>query len=200
MSNSVSIGASLSSHMLFHVLLMNAAAPVAALWALCAVLKRFRLGGFGLTVATFFQIVFLWGWHAPSVLEYALSNVPRHLMMQFSLFAAASVFWFAVFSQRNADRWRAILALLATSKLYCLLGVLIMFAPVSLYSGAELSHGHKLDGLSDQQLAGLVMLLACPPTYLLIGIIIAAQWICELAQRHHLAWMPDESLASSQGN
>jgi putative membrane protein len=121
--------------------------------------------------------------------------------MQLSLCAAAAIFWLAVLSQRSAALWRAMLALLLTSKLYCLLGVLLLFAPVSLYSEVDLSHGHATHALEDQQMAGLLMLLACPPTYVLVGVFIAAKWVREIARPDHVGWAPEEKgLASCRGD
>jgi putative membrane protein len=194
------IVSSLAVHMGLHVLLMNAAAPLAAV-QVRSLLGSVRIRGRGLALATLIQIALLWAWHAPSVLERALDSAFLHVIMQFSLFAAAAIFWFAVLSQRGADLWRAILALLLTSKLYCLLGVLLLFAPVSLYSDVDLSHGHAARALDDQQTAGLLMLLACPPTYVLVGIIVATKWVREIARSDHLGWAPEaKGPASYQGN
>jgi putative membrane protein len=187
--------------MVQHMLLMNAAAPLAALLVLRAQIKPFRLSGRGLALATLVQLALLWGWHAPTVLERALGSILLHEIMQLSLFVAASVFWCAVLSQRSADLWRAILALLLTSKLYCLLGVLLLLAPVSLYAEVDLSHSHWPGTLDDQQLAGLLMLLVCPATYLLSGVIMAAQWLGEIANPDHVGWIPEaKALASCQGS
>jgi putative membrane protein len=196
MSTQNLIVSSLAVHMGLHVLLMNAAAPIAAAQAR-SVLESFRIGGCGLALATLIQIALLWAWHAPSVLERALDSALLHGIMQFSLFASAAIFWFAVLSQRNADLWRAILALLLTSKLYCLLGVLLLFAPVSLYSDVHLTHGHAATALNDQQVAGLLMLLACPPTYVLAGVIMAAKWVREMARPDHVGWVPETKSVAS---
>ena len=37
-----------------------------------------------------------------------------------------------------------------------------------------------MSGLADQQLAGLLMITACPLTYVTAGVIIAARWVLEL--------------------
>jgi putative membrane protein len=50
--------------------------------------------------------------------------------------------------------------------------VLLTFAPRALYA----SHTH-LGTLDDQQLAGLIMLIACPATYLLAAVILAGRWL-----------------------
>jgi putative membrane protein len=163
----------LSAQMLLHVLLMNAAAPSLALALRGATVPAWmRL----LAPATVVQVVALWGWHAPPGLDAALGSALLHAAMQASLFLCALWFWLAVFSAEA--RWRAILALLVTGKLFCLMGVLLVFAPRTLYPG--LASGTHAATLADQQLAGLLMLAACPATYVVAGVVIAARWLARL--------------------
>jgi putative membrane protein len=106
-----------------------------------------------------------------------------HTVMHVSFLAAALWFWLAVLSDRSTMRWRALFALLITGKLFCLLGALLVFAPRLLYGGIA-AHGPLAgdDGaLADQHLAGLMMLAVCPLTYVLAGVVIAAQWLSDLA-------------------
>lgn len=107
--------------------------------------------------------------------------------MQLSLLAAAIWFWLAVLASGGTARWRALVALLVTSKLFCLLGVLLVFSPRLLYPMLTLGHHAGAPGsisgdlLADQHFAGLLMLVACPLTYLAAGVAIAAQWLRELS-------------------
>jgi putative membrane protein len=100
--------------------------------------------------------------------------------MQASLLVAATWFWIAVYEgmRDRVTAWRPIVALLVTSKLFCLLGVLFIFAPRVLSAGAP--HHQAAHLLADQQLAGLLMIVACPLTYLLAGIVCAARWLAAL--------------------
>ncbi len=164
----------LAAQMLAHIVLMNAVAPLLALAARGALPRRWP--GW-LVPATIAQAVALWAWHAPPALDAALQSGLLHLGMQASLLLVACWFWWAVFSHREA-RWRAILALLVTGKLFCLLGVLLVFAPRALYAG--LAHGAGAAALSDQQLAGLLMLIACPATYIVAGVVVATRWLGRL--------------------
>lgn len=66
------------------------------------------------------------------------------------------------------------MALLLTGKLACLLGALLIFAPRELY------RLHGLPSLEDQQLAGLLMITACPLSYVVAGVAMAAQAIGDL--------------------
>ena len=161
--------------MAIHVLAMNFAAPLLTL-----ALLRIRsgtsalLGPRGLALATSLQLILLWSWHAPAGLSAALGNHALHAVMQLSLFAAALWFWLAVAAQKGGGRWLAIGALLLTGKLFCLLGVLLVFTSRILYPAIPASD------LADQQLAGLLMIAACPATYVLAGVVIAWRWLAEL--------------------
>lgn len=182
----------LSRHMTTHILLMGAVAPALA-HGLLQVRQRQALPlSFPamLLSATLAQLALLWGWHAPPALEFALGRPLLHLAMQAMLLAGALWFWLAVFAKQGSGRWQAMLALLVTGKLFCLLGVVLVFAPRALYAldpgaahgAAALAPGHAL---ADQQLAGLLMLTACPLTYLVAGVAIAARWLTELGAADH---------------
>jgi len=176
----------LSADMAGHILLMNLLAPVVAIWvARSSPPLAFRLRG--LTAATMMQLLLLWGWHAPPALVAAMDRPGLHLAMQGSLLLAALWFWGAVVNATAGGPWRAIAALLATSKLFCLLGVLLTFASHPLYPAMSHHGVAGLDPLTDQQLAGLLMLLACPLSYLVAAVIVASNWLVssDQAVRHH---------------
>lgn len=175
----------LSWHMGVHILLMNAVAPIAAL-SLVEVFRRYPKSFLvhSLLAATLAQVAMLWIAHVPSVVEWAMYLPAAHLVMQIALFASALWFWLAAFLQSGASRWRAIVAMLITGKLFCLLGILFVFAPRPLYAGLMHDHGGDIglahSALADQQLAGLLMVVACPLTYVLAGVVIAARWLTEI--------------------
>ena len=174
----------LSAMMAGHILVMNALAPLLALSLASRSRGRLRFleHGRALAAASILQIAVLWSVHAPPVTGN-LSGA-AHLPLQAILFGTALLFWSAVFSQRGLHRWRSLLALLITGKLFCLLGVLLVFAPRLLY--APLSHGHDVPAISpmlaDQQFAGLMMIVACPLSYVLAAILIAARWLDDISQ------------------
>ena len=173
----LNLAGSLSGHMAQHILLMNLAAPLLAL-AMAHVFPR----GVATTLvpATAMQLFLLWGWHAPSVLTIATQSSALHIIMQATLLLAALWFWAAVVAVAGTSRWQSIFALMITSKLFCLLGVLLVFAPRGIYAAGSATSGHvhaaPIDMLADQQMAGLLMLVACPATYILASIVIAARW------------------------
>lgn len=151
-------------HMAGHIAVMNLAAPLAALaLARGGAADRPRLF-WGVCVL---QIVLLWFWHAPSVQSH-LHSLPLQAVMHGSLFLAALAFWVLLLDMMERSGWQAILGLLLTGKLACLLGALLIFAARPLYSDAA---------LADQQLAGLLMITACPLSYIAAGVVIAARLI-----------------------
>jgi putative membrane protein len=77
-------------------------------------------------------------------------------------------------------------ALLISGKLACLLGALLIFAPrlllTSTVSGHNMHHGpvDHATALADQHLAGLLMVVACPLSYVLTAVVLAAQTMSHL--------------------
>jgi putative membrane protein len=176
--------APLSAHMGSHIALMNFLAPLIALAVIAFAAPRVSLPDNAMVLpATVSQIFLLWVVHAPTVLIAAMSNSVLHVGLQALLFLVALWFWIAIFLQAPRRFWRAIFALLVTGKLFCLLGALLVFAPRPLYA----AHGvHTISavidvtGVEDQQLAGLLMLVACPLSYVVAGIAITARAIRSL--------------------
>jgi len=156
---------SLSSHMAMHIALMNVVAPAVAI----GLVKRLRpMSGAAFWSIATLQIGALWFWHLPAV-QAATASSGGALLMHGSLFAVALLFWTGVLQMRGPGRWQAILGLIITGKLSCLLAALLIFSPRFLYT----SHHHAAS-IEDQQLAGLLMITACPVSYVLAGIVIAA--------------------------
>jgi len=167
----------LSLHMLQHVVVMNVLVPA-------AVFGLSLRGPRGLwktwPLATAAQLALLWGWHAPPTLAFAMAQPLAMAAMHLSLALAAFWFWASIASAPPTGRWRAIFALIVTGKLFCLLGALLVFAPRQLFDMGGHAHHQTAGGLADQQLAGLIMLTACPLSYVLIGIVISARWFLSL--------------------
>jgi putative membrane protein len=165
----------LSAHMVVHIAVMNIAAPLAAV----ALMHRPFINtgrSAPLWIAGALQIMLLWAWHAPSAQRATMDSATLQIVMHGSMLVAALCFWALLLSA--STRWQAIFLLLATGKLSCLLGALLIFAPRILYTGA---HRHStMADLSDQQLAGLLMIAACPLSYLTAGFVLAAQMLADL--------------------
>lgn len=173
----------LSGQMALHIALMNVAAPIGA------VLLTRQAAAAGapdraatLWVAAAIQMVLLWAWHAPSLQRHAMGSHAVQAVMHASLLAAAFCFWREIL--RAAPRWHAIAVLLLTGKFACLLAVLLIFAPRLLYDfpahGPFAGAQGALAPLADQQLAGLLMAAACPLSFVVAGVIVAAQAIGDM--------------------
>ncbi len=179
----------LSALMAQHLLVMNVIAPLTAA-ALAsrspAWLERTPL----LWGAALTQMVLLWGWHAPALQRLATGSAGLHLLMLALLAAAAILFWAALLRAGAEGRWSAVAALLITGKLACLLGGLLIFSPRELYQIPSLALSICAAGpssLADQQLAGLMMIVACPLSYLVAGVVMSAQMLLEIEERPALA-------------
>ena len=165
----------LARHMIVHIAAMNVAAPlVAVAW------KRAPLPATSASLwsATIAQLGVLWALHAPAVHHAAHASPPLLAALHASLFLAALAFWIAI-ANAGARRWQAMLALVVSGKLACLLGVLLIFAPRPLF-GPHGAHAMPVEVLADQQMAGLLMIAACPLSYVLVAVIVAAQVILRL--------------------
>ncbi|ANW05536.1 hypothetical protein LMTR13_13710 [Bradyrhizobium icense] len=167
--------------MVLHVVSMNIIAPSVA----AVIITGRHIGGtrpIWLWTATFLQITLLWTWHSPAVHDLLLRSPAAGLTFHATLLLAALFFWLSLLTTSAASRWQTIPALLLTGKLTCLLAALLIFAPRTLYGLA----GHPADAperfsllhaLEDQHLAGLLMITACPLSYLVAAVIITLQLI-----------------------
>lgn len=168
-----------SGHMFTHILLMNVLAPFAAAFAV----PRLRPGetnGSYFWMAAFSQIALLWAAHIPAVQDWTLNAPASNLLVHGVLFLAALWFWSALLTLEHRRAWHGLLGLALTAKLVCLLAVLLVFAPRALY-GYMHRHGVELlpeyNTLDDQQLAGLMMIVACPASYLTAAILLAVRLV-----------------------
>ena len=105
--------------------------------------------------ATFSFAAIFWLWHSPAFYDETLRNNSVYWTMHVTTVAAALALWIAVFSSSAAV---AFLLLFATGLQMSLLGALLTFAAVPLFSVHEFTTaGWGLTWLQDQELGGLVM-------------------------------------------
>ncbi|MGK9167666.1 cytochrome c oxidase assembly protein [Inquilinus limosus] len=177
----------LTQHMAAHLAAMNMVAP------LCVVAwDRFARGRMSveavrLLPAAALQAVLIWGWHLPAVFAAVCRSPVLTAAMHVSLFLSACWFWFAVIHAARRAAWTPLAALLATGKLFCLLGVLLAFSPRPIYASPALpptcfDPASPWPLVEDQQLAGLLMLTACPLVYGTAAILIARRRLAALAR------------------
>ncbi|MBB4659656.1 cytochrome c oxidase assembly protein [Parvularcula dongshanensis] len=161
----------LSRHMIVHILLMSVAAPALALLGQTSRSRRFDLP---LLPATLLQLGVFFAWHSPPGLALGMSGPLAMLAMQGSLLLVAFVFWRAVLRAADRHPFGAVASLLVTGKLICLSAVIWVFSPRVLFGAA--SEG----ALDDQHLAGLIMLTACPLTYIAASTVLCTRWLRRL--------------------
>lgn len=175
----------LTEHMAAHIAAMNLLAPLgAAAW------DRFAGGhapanAVRVLPATAVQMALIWGWHLPAVFAAACQSPTLTAAMHASLFLSAFWFWSAVIRGARNAVWPPLAALLATGKLFCLFGVLLTFSPRTIYGSLApicFDPASPRPLVEDQQLAGLLMLAACPLVYVTAAIAIARRRLAALAR------------------
>jgi putative membrane protein len=161
-----------SAHMAAHIGSMNLIAPLTAAFLVRAEFVRPSQPS---TVwsAALIQLALIWSCHAPAVQQFLLTSHSVQIASHSILFISALWFWWSLLRLVDWTRWHAIAAVLMTGKFACLLGVLLTFSPRLLHE----TEGLHETTLSDQQLAGLLMITACPLSYLVAGVVLAAQLI-----------------------
>jgi len=153
-----------------HLILVGVLAPLLVL----AIPRRLHTPG-GLMVWTILHALIFWAWHAPELYVAALSSDALYWAMQVSLLGSAVLLWMGL---RAAEPLVAVSALLATMVQMGLLGALLTFARVPLYSphfGTTGAWG--LAPLADQQLAGLIMWAPGSGLYLLAAAALLSRWL-----------------------
>ena len=183
-----------SRHMATHIALMNIVAPIAA--AACASTRckpQAPRSATTLWTAAILQVVLLWAWHVPLVQNAASASLYLQIVSHIVLMLAASAFWLEIVSR--VTPWQAVLALLVTGKLVCLIGALLIFAPRVLYDGGHAAHDSSVLPLADQHMAGLLMIAACPLSYILAGVIMSAQNLGTMSRQSDL---PPSTLSAAQ--
>jgi len=169
----------LGRHMMLHIFSMSLLAPLAAI----ALARRnpargAGAGAKGLWIATLLQMALLWAWHSPPVFAASETSPAVQIAAHAALFVSALLFWTSVVASRSS--WQAMLALLVNGKLACLLGALLVFAPRLLICAAPTDTSASTTGVDDQHLAGLLMIAACPLSYVLTAVCLAAQTLTRL--------------------
>ncbi len=169
----------LTAHMAGHIAVMNLLAPTVA-WLFRH--RFFRIGsgqaiGRKLLLATLTQLSVFFLWHSPPVMAISMQGAVTGFALLAGLLMVSVWFWACVFEAVRQNRMEVIAALLITGKLVCLIAVLLVFAPRLIYPGM----GVPAAMMGDQQLAGLLMLSACPLTYVGASIYVVARWFTRLS-------------------
>ena len=161
-------------HMVQHVLLLDIA-PILMILGLNKVLLRpvtrrlqslERRAGYLAhpAFAVLCYVGFMWAWHIPAMYDAALHNTTVHAFEHLCFSAAGTLYWWHLLSPiRNRHRLTGlgpVAYMVVTKLLVGLLGVVLAFAPASLYPFyAHHPHYWGLSPSEDQSMAGLVMAL-----------------------------------------
>lgn len=167
-------GSSFSAHMILHMGIVVAAAPLLVLG-----LRSSRHAGrparvparvpvFTPLAAAALEFVVVWGWHAPALCTATQTSSLVFVAEQASWLAIGLVLWASVLrdgSGTGLGLWAGVLALLLTSMHMTLLGTLLALAERPLYPVL----------LADQRIGGLIMLGAGGIAFLVAGLALAAR-------------------------
>jgi cytochrome c oxidase assembly factor CtaG len=196
----------LTAHMVQHVLLLNAAAPLLALgapvptllWALpdgarSTALRtsrrlahshdRWQAGWVAGSLGV--EAGILLGWHLPVLYEAALHNQGVHDLEHLTLLVSATVSWWAVVSGRRSRRGASAVAALVGSLSGIVLGSALVVIPRALYP--SYIHGSVDAALADQRMAGVVMWAFGGVLEDITGAALFASWLAASHER------PEES-------
>jgi len=127
-------------------------------------------------LAAMLEFVIVWGWHMPALHGAARAGGWVLAAEQGSFLLAGLLLWLSCLGRAAggtvAGALMGTLALLVTSMHMTLLGALIAFAGRPLYGHV---HGDLAATLADQQMGGVIMLLAGGLVYLVGGLALMAR-------------------------
>jgi len=169
-------GHSFTAHMIMHMGVVAIAAPLIAValsgspFDPSARLPVF----FAPLPASLWELVVVWGWHAPVLHAFARGSAGGLVLEQTSFFIVGLALWLAcIGTPRGAA---GIFGLLFTSMHMTLLGALLALSPRPLYEvAAHGGHALGMSALEDQNMGGVVMLGVGGAVYLVGGLILMAR-------------------------
>jgi len=176
--------ASLTAHMLQHLLLMSVAPPL-VWWYLppVPISQRWRNLQSAMThpvLCWWAATIVLVAWHVPALFTLAVESRGWHVVQQTSFLIAGLLFWWPVIRPwRIADgalRWSMVLYLFLATLPCDILAAFLVFSERVAYPVYFSTPGHSgLSVLHDQQLAGALMWTVVTIVYLLAGGILSAR-------------------------
>ena len=131
-------------------------------------------------LASLFELLVVWGWHAPWLRGTAEASVVGTIAEQATFLFAGVLLWSTSFAAPR-ERIHAAAgagALLLTSIHMTLLGALLALSPRPLYGSGEVTcFGVVLQAGQDQQLGGVIMLAVGAAVYLAGGVSLVGRLI-----------------------
>lgn len=129
-------------------------------------------------LASLFELLVLWGWHAPSLRALAEASTAGTVAEQASFLTAGVFLWWTSLgaAREPAQAAAGAGALFVTCIHMTLLGALLALSPRPLYGAGEVTcFGVVLEAGQDQQLGGVIMLLVGAVIYLAGGLILVGR-------------------------
>ncbi|MGP3697011.1 cytochrome c oxidase assembly protein [Rhodobacter sp. NSM] len=151
---------SFSWHMILHLGVILAAAPLIALG-----LSRIAPLSLGwpivfAVVASLAELAVVWGWHAPRLHEAAALDPMLFRVQQASFLLAGVLVWLPGLAPGRAAAAAGLLTMLFSLMHMTMLGVLLTLAPRLLYAPEICGSAFGLDPLGNQRLGGAMMAVA----------------------------------------
>jgi putative membrane protein len=169
--------ASFAWHMIEHMAIMLAAAPllvlgrplVALLWAVPRAARGAvgRLAGLGRPLAaSLLYAAALWGWHAPPLFDAAVRSEALHLLQHALMLTGSMAWWWSLV---HAAAGSAVLSIFVASVHAGILGALLTVSARPWFG--------SYPDLEDQQLAGLVMWIPAASIHVAAALALLARWL-----------------------
>ena len=176
--------ASLTAHMVQHLLLMSVAPPL--VWLYLPVVptpQRWRNIQSALThpaLCWWAATIVLVAWHVPALFTLAVESRAWHVAQQTSFLIAGLLFWWPVIRPwriaEGAPRWSMVLYLFLATLPCDILGAFLVFSDRVAYPVyLSIPRHSALSVLDDQQLAGALMWTVATIVYLAAGGILSAR-------------------------
>ena len=164
-----------SPHMILHLGVVGAAAPLLAFGLIRARLLPHRGVTVGWAVAaSLLEFVVVWGWHAPGLHALAARQPAYFAVQQASFLVAGLAVWGVGFADRSrAAAGAGLLAMLTTFMHMTMLGILLTLAREPLYAADICRGAFGFDPLEDQQFGGVLMTVVGGLPYLCGGGVLA---------------------------
>ncbi|MCB8837151.1 cytochrome c oxidase assembly protein [Aurantimonas sp. VKM B-3413] len=149
-----------SAHMMLHLGIVTIASPLIVIGALRVPLveRVMRPSVATALAASLFDLVIVWGWHAPVLHEAAARHTGVFVFQQASFLAAGVLVWgLGLAGRSRRDAGLGAMSLAMTFMHMSMLGVLLSIAPRLIYAPDVCQGAFGFTRLSDQRLGGAMM-------------------------------------------
>lgn len=174
-----------SAHMILHLGVVALVAPLLAIGLSRAGFRVDRLehAGAWTTIAFVFEMVVVWGWHAPSLHEAAARHLGMFMLQQISFLAVGLAVWVLAFATRTPGAMAlAIFGFFLTFTHMTMLGMLLILAPTLIYPPELCIGAFGFEALDDQAFGGMLMVGWGGLAYLLGALVLGSKLLRDLGE------------------